>query len=121
MMSTEGGVNYFMQELLFRLDNPEDPSTPPFPVNGVTTGVIVLAGAPNPTALAPVQQLMDLLFGPSAVKTAFERAEASIDVLVADAKTAVDVITGNARYSTYNNAMEPVTPDDPTSNVPFDP
>lgn len=128
----EGGTVAFTRELARRLLDETDTSAPPFHTGTeFVAGLVLVAGAPNFAQLSSVQALLDLLFGTTgSLKTSFEQALESLEQIVAEqveyffgddmqpTDTAPETTTPRA---TFNDAMEPVAPDDPDANTPFDP
>jgi hypothetical protein len=131
--SATGGTPDFMGKLTQRLTDENDPTAPPYFHHGVTAGVVIFAGAPNPAALASVQALLSLLLGLSTGPTAFEQAVNSIDqVLTAvEQKTfapdmtvlppSTTATTTPSSSATFTDALVPTTTDSPDANIPYDP
>jgi hypothetical protein len=135
-----GGTSAFMSALTDRLSDQSDTTAPPYFRHGVTSGLVIFAGAPNPAALDSVQLLISLLLGLSSGPTAFEQAVDSIDqVLTAVedrtfsnsmASVPADTTVGGAPNevpptstptATFSDGMEPTTPDSADANIPWDP
>jgi hypothetical protein len=129
----EGGTDAFIRELARRMLDEKDTSAPPFHTGTeFVAGIVLLAGAPNFAQLSSVQTFVELLFGTGGtIETAFEKAVASLEQVVADQTTQVlgndlqptdeEPVTPTPPQKTFNDAMEPVEPDDPDANVPYDP
>ena len=123
-----GGLDYFLKTATQRLSDTADTSAPPFFKHGVTAGIVLVAGAPNPAALAPVQTLISLLFGSPVAETPFEKALNSIDRLVSQAETLEfgdDLQPGHPRtettpYQTFGDDMQGRAPTAPDVKIPFD-
>lgn len=126
-----GGTQAFMSELMTRLTDESDSSAPPFFRHGVTAGMVIYAGAPNPAALESVKALLALLFGLGGSGSALEQAIDSIDnVMVAlekqpsfsPAMLPTDTTpTPPTDETTFDETMSPVPAGTPGANVPFDP
>ncbi|MGD9209137.1 MAG: hypothetical protein PVI90_00100 [Desulfobacteraceae bacterium] len=125
---SKGGIYSFLQELTKRMTNETDATAPPFHRKGFVAGIVLIAGSSNEADFALTKTLLELLFGGSTTKTAFEDALDSIDRLLDVAETKIfgdDMQPGTAAtapttpYKTFDDAMNPVTPDDPTSSIPF--
>lgn len=126
--ASKGGIYYFLQELTRRMTDETDTTAPPFHRNGFVSGIVMVAGAPNPAEFASVKTLMTLLFGGGGAKTAFEDALDSVDRLLDDVEEKLfgdDMQEGTAttttKYTTFDDNMNPVVATDDDANVPFDP
>ena len=126
---SSGGTQSFVDTLTQRLSDESDATAPPYFRHGVTAGVVLFAGGPNPAALASVQALISLLLGLSSGPTAFEQAVDSIDqvLTVVEEKTFTEaMLPGPApevpeSQQTFDDSMAPVEATDDSANVPFDP
>jgi len=126
---SRGGTQAFASALTQRLSDESDITAPPYFRHGVTAGVVLFAGAPNPANLASVQALISLLLGLSSGPTAFEQAVDSIDqvLTVVEQKTFTEaMLPGPApevteAQQTFDDTMAPVAATDDSANVPFDP
>lgn len=135
--SSEGGVEFFKQEVMRRLSDESDSTAPPFFKSGVTAGVVLFAGAPNPANLQSVKDLAALLTADTQ-QTAFQNAVNTIDRVVTALEDRLtdddfadnmvllpeDIVVDTSQdtpYNTFDDAMNPVDADDAEANVPFDP
>lgn len=124
-----GGIDAFLQEMVRRLTDRADPSTPPFIDSGVTTGVVVVMGAPNPAQFKSTQQLLELLLGLSKGFAPWQEAMDSLERLVGfieDKYFKGDMTEGSEpvsppSHTTFNDAMAPVEASDASANIPYDP
>ena len=142
MEGAEGGTQAFIGELMTRLTDESDTTAPPFFRHGVTAGVVMYAGAPNPTALASVKALIALLLGLGSGGSALEQAIDSIDNVMGALEnqpsfaanmlpipadtTATSATTSTTAATTppattFDDTMSPVPAGTPGSNIPFDP
>ena len=120
MESASGGTPDFMNTIMTRLLDEQDPTAPPYFRHGVTAGLVIYAGAPNPAELASVKELLSLLLGLNTGHTALEQATASIDQVLTTLETPAAVVATPSQV-TFDDAMGPVDAGDPAANVPFDP
>lgn len=130
MASSNGGTYGFLEELTDRMSDKTDTTAPPFHRNGFVTGIVMMAGAPNPAELTSFNTLMGLLFGGGGAKTAFEKALDSIDRLLDDVEEKLfgddmqpttEAPTESVVYKTFDDAMNPVAADSTDANISFDP
>ena len=134
IVSETGGNDAFVKELVTRLTDTTDESAPPYFQNGYTAGLVILAGANNPADLSDVKSLISLLFGLSnEAQTAYEKAVDEIDAVIEEAESARlsfdDTLSESALAeaasddravgNTFDDAMNPVNPLDPTASIPF--
>ena len=131
--NSKGGTQDFIGQLTSRLTDETDATAPPYFRYGVTAGVVLFAGAPNPADLASVQELIALLLGLNSGQSALGQAIESIDNVVGllekapvfapdmTVDTSGTTTTTIASQQTFNDALEPVDPGSTDANVPFDP
>jgi hypothetical protein len=123
-----GGTRAFRDELITRLTDQDDDTAPPFFRNGLTAGLVLMAGAQDPTELDGVKGLLSLLFGggaEDAISNPFQDAVDSIDRALSTVTTPnLDIsmvpntqppAPADPAYETFDDSMEGVPADDPSA------
>ncbi|MBA2708686.1 MAG: hypothetical protein H0U59_12850 [Gemmatimonadaceae bacterium] len=119
-----GGTNYMLADLGASLaPTNTDPNRPPFDRGDeFVTGVVILAGAPTPAVLAPIQTMLQVMFsleGPGAVSS-LQQAITAIDAVLTAQEAAsftADFTVGPASAVEQSLTNPPLSDDDP-GNVP---
>lgn len=89
MVSASGGNAYLLAELAARLNDPTDPTRPPFDHGEYVCGVCFVAGASRLADLAAAIAFFDALFGPATASNPLLGVLTAIDTLVTQAETVV--------------------------------
>jgi hypothetical protein len=126
-----GGTQAFIGELMNRLMDESDDTAPPFFRHGVTAGLVIYAGAPNPLALESVKALIALLLGFGSGGSVLEQAIDSVDKVMGVLEIqpnftpamlpTTTTATPPTDETTFDDAMAPVPAGTSGSNIPFDP
>lgn len=103
-----GGINAWMAELARCLSDTSDTTRPPFDGTELTSGVVILAGGPNPTTLTGFSALLDLFFGSSSNHP------------LNDAINSIDSVITTYENEVFSDSLSPVpegsiTVDEPAS------
>ena len=89
MVSGSGGNAFLLAELAKRLNDPTDPTRPPFDHGEYVCGVCFVAGASRLADLAAVIAFFDALFGPATPSNPLLGILTAIDTLVTEVETTV--------------------------------